>query len=95
MAVKTIPQDSAASPASGTPGYLDRADSAVERPVRWLAGYAGTHLAPAGTESVEVHIPAKAFAHYDGGWQFEQGTFRLLVGRHAADGFQVLEIELR
>ncbi|MFE4194370.1 beta-glucosidase [Paenarthrobacter sp. NPDC056912] len=75
--------------------YLDRADSAVERPVRWLAGYAGTHLAPAGTDSVEVRIPAKAFAHYDGGWQFEQGKFRLLVGRHAADNFQSLDIELR
>ncbi|MFK0040165.1 beta-glucosidase [Paenarthrobacter sp. NPDC090517] len=75
--------------------YLDRADSTVERPVRWLAGYAGTHLAPAGTESVEIRIPAKAFAHYDGGWQFEQGTFRLLVGRHASDDFQALDIELR
>ncbi|MGY3378531.1 beta-glucosidase [Arthrobacter sp. TE12231] len=75
--------------------YLDRADSAVERPVRWLAGYAGTHLAPGGTESVEVRIPAKAFGHYDGGWQFEPGTFRLLVGRHSADDFQTLDIELR
>ena len=75
--------------------YLDRADSAVERPVRWLAGYAGTHLAPGGTESVEVRIPAKAFGHYDGGWQFEPGTFRLLVGRHSADDFQTLDIEVR
>ncbi|MFJ5955895.1 beta-glucosidase [Paenarthrobacter sp. NPDC092416] len=75
--------------------YLDRADSAVERPVRWLAGFAGTHLAPAGTDSVEIRIPAKAFAHFDGGWKFEQGAFRLLVGRHAADDFQSLEIDLR
>ncbi|MFK0002902.1 beta-glucosidase [Paenarthrobacter sp. NPDC090522] len=75
--------------------YLARKDSSVERPVRWLAGYAGTHLAPAGTDSVEVRIPAKAFAHYDGGWQFEPGTFTLLVGRHSADDFQELEIELR
>ena len=75
--------------------YLDRPGSAVERPVRWLAGYAGTHLAPGGTESVAVRIPAKSFGHYDGGWKFEQGTFRILVGRHAADEFQVAEIELR
>lgn len=75
--------------------YLERTDSAVERPVRWLAGYAGTHLASAGTDSVEVRIPAKAFAHYDGGWQFERGSFRLLVGRHVADSFQTLDIELR
>ncbi len=75
--------------------YLDRADSAVERPVRWLAGYAGTHLAPGGTKSVEIRIPARAFGHYEGGWQFEPGTFRLLVGRHSADEFQALDIELR
>jgi beta-glucosidase len=75
--------------------YLDRAESAVERPVRWLAGYAVTHLAPGGTASVEVRIPARSFAHYDSGWQFEPGTFRILVGRHSADDFQVVEIELR
>lgn len=75
--------------------YLSRPETGVERPVRWLAGYAGTHLAPSGTDSVEVRIPARAFAHYDGGWQFEPGTFTLLVGRHAADDFQELEIELR
>jgi beta-glucosidase len=75
--------------------YLDRADSTVERPVRWLAGYAVTHLAAGGTESVTVRVPAKAFGHYDDGWKFEPGTFRLLVGRHVADDFQALEIELR
>ncbi|MDQ0730911.1 beta-glucosidase family protein [Arthrobacter sp. B1I2] len=75
--------------------YLDHPGSSVDRPVRWLAGYAGTHLAPNGTSSVEVRIPARSFAHYDGGWQLERGTFRILVGRHAADDFQVLEIEVR
>lgn len=75
--------------------YLERAESAVERPVRWLAGYAGTHLAPGGTDSVEVRIPARSFGHYDGGWQFEPGKFRILVGRHVADDFHSLDIEIR
>lgn len=75
--------------------YLERPESAVERPVRWLAGYAVTHLAPGGTESVAVRIPARSFGHYDGGWQVERGTFRILVGRHAADDFQELDIEVR
>jgi beta-glucosidase len=75
--------------------YVAREDSAVERPVRWLAGFAGTHLAAGGTDSVQVRIPARAFGHYDGGWQYERGSFRLLVGRHAADDFQALEIEVR
>ncbi|MBO1267638.1 beta-glucosidase family protein [Arthrobacter cavernae] len=75
--------------------YLARKDSAVERPVRWLAGFADVHLAAGGADSVEVLLPARSFGHYDGGWQFEPGTFQLLVGRHAADDFQVLDIELR
>jgi len=75
--------------------YLERAESAVERPVRWLAGYAGTHLAPGGTDSVEVRIPARSLGHYDGGWQFEPGPFRILVGRHSDDDFQALDIDIR
>lgn len=75
--------------------YIARENSAVERPARWLAGFAGTHLAAGGTDSVQVRIPARAFGHYDGGWQVERGSFRLLVGRHAADDFQELEIEVR
>ncbi len=75
--------------------YLAREASAVERPVRWLAGFGDIRLAPGGAGSVEVRIPAHAFAHYDGGWQFERGTFQVLVGRHAEDDFQVHSIELR
>ena len=41
--------------------YVDRADSAVERTVRWLAGYAGTHLAPGGTERASIR-PSGAVA---------------------------------
>ncbi|MBT2513627.1 beta-glucosidase [Arthrobacter sp. ISL-30] len=76
--------------------YLARRESDVERPVRWLAGFAGTHLAPGGTDSVEVRIPARAFGHYDGGWKFEPGAFQLLIGRNADDDtFQALEIQVR
>ncbi|MDQ0618379.1 fibronectin type III-like domain-contianing protein [Arthrobacter globiformis] len=51
---------------------------------------------PAGqTDTIEVRIPARAFEHYDGGWQVEPGSLRLLVGRNVADDFQTLEIEVR
>src|SRR4029453_15535456 len=33
--------------------YLERTDSAVERPVRWLAGYAGPHLLPRGLTALK------------------------------------------
>lgn len=75
--------------------YLARRDSTIERTVRWLAGFSATHLAPGGTESVEIRIPARAFAHYDAGWKFEPGTYQIQVGRHSADDFQVLEVTVR
>jgi beta-glucosidase len=74
--------------------YLARSESSVERPVRWLAGFNTTHLASGGAASVEVRIPARAFAHFDAGWKVEPGPFQILVGRHSADNFQVLEVEI-
>ncbi|WP_026554699.1 beta-glucosidase [Arthrobacter sp. 35W] len=65
--------------------YLARAESAVERPVRWLAGYATAHLAEGGATTLEARIPARSFAHYDGGWQVEPGRFQVLVGTSAED----------
>lgn len=44
---------------------------------------------PAGQDIV-VHVPVR-----NTGWQAERGWFRLLVGRHAADDFQPLEVEVR
>ncbi|WP_043662784.1 beta-glucosidase family protein [Streptomyces xylophagus] len=56
---------------------------AVERPVRWLAGFAVVEAA-AGEEVVAtVTVDARAFEHWDteaGGWAVEPGTFRLEAG---------------
>ncbi|MBD0324158.1 MAG: glycoside hydrolase family 3 C-terminal domain-containing protein, partial [Aldersonia sp.] len=65
--------------------YLSRSDSAVDRPVRWLAGFA-TATAEAGeTHHSAVMVPARAFAHWDDGWQTEAGTFTLHVGTSVVD----------
>lgn len=74
--------------------YLSRPDSAVERPVRWLAGFADAVLDAGSSGNVEVQVPARAFAHYDGGWQQEPGVFKVLVGRHVEDDFQAAEVEI-
>ncbi len=64
--------------------YLERAESAVERPVRWLAGWAVVTADPGEHVTVEVRLAARAFQHWDepsGSWAAEPGEFTLRVGR--------------
>jgi beta-glucosidase len=56
--------------------YASRPDSAVERPPRWLAGFAIAEADPGEAVAVEVTIPRQALAHWDGGWVVEPGEFR-------------------
>ena len=68
--------------------YASRPDSAVERPSRWLVGFAATEAGPGEEATVDVAVPARAFAHWDSGshgWRTEPGTFQLAVGRSASD----------
>jgi len=66
--------------------YLEREDSAVERPVRWLAGFAAVRLGAGEDSTVPVRIPARAFASWTSeGWWYEPGSFRLLVGTSVED----------
>ncbi len=68
--------------------YASRPGTAVERPVRWLAGFAPVELGPGESATVDVVIAARAFEHWDSttrGWVTEPGTFRLEVGRSSRD----------
>ncbi|QSB12875.1 glycoside hydrolase family 3 protein [Natronosporangium hydrolyticum] len=60
--------------------YAERADSAVDRPVRWLVGFAPVWAAGGAATEVAIPLPARAFAHWDGGWRHEPGEFRLRIG---------------
>ncbi|WP_129667655.1 beta-glucosidase family protein [Phytoactinopolyspora endophytica] len=60
--------------------YAERASSSVDRPVRWLVGHAPVWAEPGQTARVTIPFPARAFAHWDGGWRFEPGVFTLRVG---------------
>ena len=65
--------------------YASRPDSAIERPPRWLAGFAVVE-ADAGEEViVDVPLAPRAFQHWDGGWETEPGAFTLEAGRSVAD----------
>jgi beta-glucosidase len=68
--------------------YVSRTESAIDRPARWLAGFA-TVEAKAGEEvTVAVEVPARALQHWSvsaRSWSTEPGEFTLLVGRSAGD----------
>jgi beta-glucosidase len=60
--------------------YAARPDSSIERPARWLVGFAVVRAEAGATATAEVTIPRRAFAHWDGAWSDEPGRFDLLIG---------------
>ena len=65
--------------------YASRPHSAVERPVKWLAGFATVDADPDETVNVGILIPERVLAHWsDSGWTFEAGTFTLSAGSSSA-----------
>ncbi|WP_342800167.1 glycoside hydrolase family 3 C-terminal domain-containing protein [Nocardia sp. No.11] len=66
--------------------YLSRPDSAVDRPVRWLAGFTAVTLAPGDSRTVAIPLPDRAFQHWGPtGWESEPGEFVVQVGTSVAD----------
>lgn len=65
--------------------YASRESSAVDRPVRWLVGFAPVRLDAGESTEVSIEVPARAFAHWDGAWSHESGTFTLHVGASVSD----------
>jgi beta-glucosidase len=68
--------------------YLAREDSALDRPVRWLAGYATASAEPGASAEVTVRVPETALRHWsvaEGRWETEPGEYTVLVGRSADD----------
>lgn len=67
--------------------YLARPGSGIERPVRWLAGFAAVHAGPGETVDVDVPVPWRAFWHWDSRaatWAVEPGSFDVLAGFSSA-----------
>ena len=66
--------------------YVRYPDSAVDRPVRDLKGFARVHLAPGESTSVSFRLDASQLAYWAGdGWVVEPGTVELLVGGSSRD----------
>ncbi|HEY1625236.1 MAG TPA: glycoside hydrolase family 3 C-terminal domain-containing protein [Streptosporangiaceae bacterium] len=66
--------------------YASRPSSAVERPAKWLAGFAVAEAGPASTVTVSVPLAARAFQHWapGEGWTTEPGQFTLAAGPSSA-----------
>ncbi|UGT44754.1 glycoside hydrolase family 3 C-terminal domain-containing protein [Nocardia yamanashiensis] len=61
--------------------YLSREHSAVDRPVRWLAGFALVEAGAGETVTATIELPRRAFEHWtDTGWAVEPGGFTLHIG---------------
>jgi beta-glucosidase len=66
--------------------YLSRPDSAVDRPVRWLAAHAVVRAEAGQTTPVTIPLPDRAFADWQpDGWHHEPGRYTVLVGTSATD----------
>jgi len=63
-------------------------ETTVERPVRWLAGFAGVDAAPGQTVSATVNIRQRAFQIWDDdakAWVTPPGQYRLVIAHDLVD----------
>ncbi|HJY58863.1 MAG TPA: glycoside hydrolase family 3 C-terminal domain-containing protein, partial [Streptosporangiaceae bacterium] len=75
--------------------YASRPDSAIERPAKWLAGFATVDADPGESVTVGILIPERAFQHWTGdGWSTEPGMFVLAAGPSSASLPLTTTIEL-
>jgi beta-glucosidase len=67
--------------------YASRPDSGIERPVRWLVGFAAVQADPGQDATATMIVPPRAFEHWSvqaGRWAVEPGTFELAAGSSSA-----------
>ncbi|MGA1836665.1 glycoside hydrolase family 3 C-terminal domain-containing protein [Herbiconiux sp. 11R-BC] len=65
--------------------FAERPDSAVERAVRWLVGFAPVRAAAGEKASVDISVPTRLLATWDEGWRYEPGSYTLRVGTTAVE----------
>ncbi|GGT62124.1 beta-glucosidase [Streptomyces lateritius] len=67
--------------------YLAPASDPVERPARWLAGFASVEAGPGESVEVEIPLPRRTFEIWDeerNSWSFVPGTYEVRAA-HALD----------
>ncbi len=72
--------------------YASRTDSKIDRPARWLVGFAEVHAAPGETKILDIDVRGREFAHWDGEWKYEPGTFTLHIGTSVVDTVGTVDV---
>jgi beta-glucosidase len=65
--------------------YASRSDSSVDRPIRWLVGYAAIRANSGEENFVQISVRKREFQHWDSGWSLEAGKFTVHVGSNVQD----------
>ncbi|WP_030693372.1 beta-glucosidase [Streptomyces globisporus] len=77
--------------------YLAPVADGVERPARWLAGFAGVEAAPGETVETEIALPRRAFEIWDEGkhdWTLVTGTYEVVAAHSLADARLTATLEI-
>ncbi|MEU4192078.1 glycoside hydrolase family 3 C-terminal domain-containing protein [Kribbella sp. NPDC026611] len=80
--------------------YTERPESALDRPVRWLAGFGVVRLDAGQAREITIHLHEHTFEHWavaDGsaGWSTEPGAFTIRAGSSVSDLPLTTELQLR
>jgi beta-glucosidase len=65
--------------------YAEHPGSTVDRPVRWLVGFAVIRAEGGEAADVEIPIRRRELAYWDGDWVYEPGEYVLRVGSSVVD----------
>ena len=74
--------------------YAERPDSAVDRPVRWLVGFAPARVPAGETARVRLSVPTRLLAYWADGWRYEPGRYLLRAGTTVTDLPAAVTVEL-
>ncbi|SFS16882.1 beta-glucosidase [Microbacterium sp. cf046] len=74
--------------------FAEMPQSTVERPVRWLVGFAPVRVTAGGISTVDVTVPTRLLAYWSERWQYEKGVYTLRVGTSATSLPLSLDVEL-
>jgi beta-glucosidase len=75
--------------------YVERPESTVDRPVRWLAGFAVVRLDAGQAREITVQLHNHTFEHWANGWTTEPGAFTIRAGSSVSDLPLSTELEVR
>ena len=64
--------------------YMDKLESEIVRPQRWLVAYAPVYAEPGETKQVTLDIPRRFIEYWNGqDWEAEGGDYEIVIQNHS------------